>query len=100
MKHLLLLVHRIPFPPNKGDKVRSYHLLKYLAKEYRVHLGTFVDAEEDWQYVDEVKKLCRDTYFARLNPKTARIKSLRGMLTGQALTLHKHGHHRHSDLHP
>ena len=87
MKHLLLLVHRIPFPPNKGDKVRSYHLLKYLAKEYRVHLGTFVDAEEDWQYVDEVKKLCRDTYFARLNPKTARIKSLRGMLTGQALTL-------------
>lgn len=87
MKHLLLLVHRIPFPPNKGDKVRSYHLLKYLAKEYRVHLGTFVDAEEDWQYVDEVKKLCRDTHFARLDPKAARMKSLRGLFTGQALTL-------------
>ncbi len=87
MKHLLLLVHRIPFPPNKGDKVRSYHLLKYLAKEYRVHLGTFIDAEEDWQHINEVKKLCRDTHFARLEPKAARIKSLRGMLTGQALTL-------------
>jgi sugar transferase (PEP-CTERM/EpsH1 system associated) len=87
MKHLLLLVHRIPFPPNKGDKVRSFNLLKYLAKEYRIHLGTFVDAEEDWQYVDEIRKLCRDSFFARLDGGMARIKSLRGFLTGDALTL-------------
>jgi sugar transferase (PEP-CTERM/EpsH1 system associated) len=87
VKHLLLLVHRIPYPPNKGDKLRSYHLLKYLAQEYRIHLGTFVDAEEDWQYVDEVKKICRDSYFAPLDGRTARLKSLRGILTGQALTL-------------
>lgn len=86
MKHLLLLVHRIPFPPNKGDKVRSYHLLKFLAQEYRIHLGTFVDTEEDWQYVDEVKKFCRDSYFARLDGRKAQIKSLRGFLTDQALT--------------
>ena len=87
MKHLLLLVHRMPFPPNKGDKVRSFHLLKYLAQEYRIHLGTFVDTEEDWQYVDEVKKLCRDSYFARLDGRKARIKSLIGFVTGDALTL-------------
>ncbi len=87
MNHLLLLVHRIPFPPNKGDKVRSFNLLKYLAKHYYVHLGTFVDAEEDWSYVDKVKELCYDTHFARLDPKTARLKSLRGLLTGEALTL-------------
>ena len=87
MKHLLLLIHRIPFPPNKGDKVRSFHLLKYLAQHYQIHLGTVVDAEEDWQYVDEVKKLCRDSHFVRLNPKLSRIKSLRGLITGQPLTL-------------
>ena len=87
VKHLLLLVHRIPFPPNKGDKVRSFHLLKYLAREYRIHLGTFVDAEEDWRYVDEVKKFCYDTHFARLDSRIAKVKSLKGFLSGQALTL-------------
>ncbi len=87
MNDLLLLVHRIPYPPNKGDKVRSYNLLKYLAQHYRVHLGTFVDAEEDWQYVDKVKEYCYDSYFARLNPRSARIRSLRGLLDGTALTL-------------
>ena len=30
MGNLLYLVHRMPYPPNKGDKVRSYHLLKHL----------------------------------------------------------------------
>jgi sugar transferase (PEP-CTERM/EpsH1 system associated) len=84
---LLLLVHRIPFPPNKGDKVRSYHLLKYLAQHYRVHLGTFVDAQEDWQYVDKVKELCQDSHFAQLNPSSARFRSLRGLFSGAALTL-------------
>ncbi len=45
MEEILYLVHRIPFPPNKGDKIRSYHLLKHLSQRYRVHLGTFIDDE-------------------------------------------------------
>ena len=46
---LLLLVHRIPFPPNKGDKIRSYHLLKHLAQKYTVHLATFIEGRSDHQ---------------------------------------------------
>jgi hypothetical protein len=41
MANLLYLAHRLPYPPNKGDKVRSYHLLKHLAANHRVFLGTF-----------------------------------------------------------
>ncbi|HKO67330.1 MAG TPA: sugar transferase, partial [Burkholderiaceae bacterium] len=43
MEPILLLVHRIPYPPNKGDKIVSHHLLRYLAARYHVHLGTFID---------------------------------------------------------
>ena len=42
MSNLLYLVHRLPYPPNKGDKVRSYHLLKHLAWN-RNGLGTTDD---------------------------------------------------------
>jgi hypothetical protein len=35
MANLLYLVHRLPYPPNKGDKVRSYHLLQHLAARHR-----------------------------------------------------------------
>ncbi|MGZ3157882.1 MAG: TIGR03087 family PEP-CTERM/XrtA system glycosyltransferase [Burkholderiaceae bacterium] len=87
MEHVLFLVHRIPYPPNKGDKIRSYHLLKHLAQRYRVHLGTFIDDPDDWQYVDKVKSLCGETHFANLNPRTAKIRSLRGLAAGRPLSL-------------
>ncbi|MGE5622499.1 MAG: sugar transferase, partial [Bacillota bacterium] len=87
MKDLLLLVHRIPFPPNKGDKIRSYHLLRHLAKRFRVHLGTFVDDESDWQYVDAVRPLCGETKFRKLDPVIARARSLKAMAVGRPLSL-------------
>ena len=40
MSNVLFMVHRIPYPPDKGDKIRSYHLLKYLCEQHRVFLGT------------------------------------------------------------
>ncbi len=87
MKDLLFLVHRIPYPPNKGDKIRSYHFLKYLSSEYAVHLGAFIDEPDDWQYTDKVDELCVETHFQSLNPLHAKIKSVQGLFTGQALSL-------------
>ena len=87
MAIILFLVHRLPYPPNKGDKVRSYHLLKHLAARHRVFLGTFVDDPEDEQHVDWLRDLCAGLHVARLAPRRARLGSLRGLLTGEALTL-------------
>jgi sugar transferase (PEP-CTERM/EpsH1 system associated) len=87
VEDLLLLVHRIPYPPNKGDKIRSWHLLRYLATRYRVHLATFVDDPADWQYVTHVRKLCASSHFAPLNPRRARLRSLRALLANRALSL-------------
>ena len=44
---ILFLAHRIPFPPDRGDKIRSHHVLKALARLAPVHVGTFADDEED-----------------------------------------------------
>ena len=43
----LFLAHRIPFPPDRGDKIRSWQLLKYLAARGTVHLACFADDEAD-----------------------------------------------------
>jgi sugar transferase (PEP-CTERM/EpsH1 system associated) len=87
MNDLLFLAHRIPYPPNKGDKIRSFHVLKELAIHYRVHLAAFVDNSEDWKYVQKVKGLCYSSYFARLDAKTATICSMLGLVEGTALTI-------------
>ncbi|MCP5158247.1 MAG: TIGR03087 family PEP-CTERM/XrtA system glycosyltransferase [Gammaproteobacteria bacterium] len=95
MHNLLFLVHRIPFPPNKGDKVRSFHLLRYLAQHYRIWLGAFVDDPDDWRHIDEVRRFCTDVYCVPLDQRQAKLWSLRGLATGEPLTL---PYYRHAGL--
>jgi polysaccharide biosynthesis protein PslH len=87
MGNLLYLVHRLPYPPNKGDKVRSYHLLKHLGLQHRVFLGTFVDDPDDEVHVPTVRALCADLHVTRLHPRAAKLRSLRALPAGRPLTL-------------
>lgn len=87
MENLLLLVHRIPYPPNKGDKIRSYNLLKKLAQDYRLFLGAFIDDDADWKQIPGLQSLCCQSCFRPINPTLGKIKTLKGFLTGQPLTV-------------
>ena len=88
MSELLFLAHRIPYPPDKGDKIRAYHFLEALAAEHTVHVGTFVDDPADWQHVDALQRLCKgETCIRPLNPKLARVRSATGLLSGEPLTV-------------
>jgi polysaccharide biosynthesis protein PslH len=84
---LLFLVHRIPFPPTKGDKVRSFHLLKFLASRHRVHLGTFIDDSADRVHIPRLQEYCESFKVVEINARLARIRSLTGFWTGEPLTL-------------
>jgi polysaccharide biosynthesis protein PslH len=47
MSELLFLAHRIPYPPDRGDKIRSWRMLERLARRARVHLACFADDAAD-----------------------------------------------------
>jgi len=84
---LLFLCHRIPYPPNKGDKIRSFHLLHHLSQHFDIYLATFVDDPADWPYVPEVEKFCRDCLFVEQKKWPSRLRGLTGLLTGKALSI-------------
>jgi len=84
---LLFLVHRIPYPPNKGDKIRSYHLLTFLSQYYDIYLGAFIDDPDDKQYKDKVSQYCKGVYLESLNPLMAKFKSVSGLISRQALSI-------------
>ena len=87
MPELIFLAHRIPYPPDKGDKIRSWNFFAHLAERYRIHLGCFIDDPRDWEFTDFLRKMCGECCFVGLRPKTARLMSLRGLVDGRALTL-------------
>lgn len=87
MEDLLFLAHRIPYPPDKGDKIRSWHMLRHLARDWRVHLGAFVDDPADWDHVEVLKGVCADVCLRPLHPRIGKLRALSGLMTGKALTL-------------
>ncbi len=40
---LLYLVHRFPYPPDKGDRIRAFHIIRHLSKHADVHLACLAD---------------------------------------------------------
>jgi sugar transferase (PEP-CTERM/EpsH1 system associated) len=87
MPDLLFLAHRIPYPPNKGDKIRAWHLLEHLARRHRVHLGAFVDDPDDWRHADKMRAVCASTCLIGIHPRLGKLRALSGLLTGDPLTL-------------
>lgn len=56
--NILYLAHRIPYPLNKGEKIRVFHQLKHLAQRHAIHLCTFVDDPDDLGSTTELQKHC------------------------------------------
>jgi polysaccharide biosynthesis protein PslH len=57
MSGILFLAHRLPFPPDRGDKIRSHNLLKALASLTPVHVGCFAESAADRAHEDELAKV-------------------------------------------
>lgn len=86
MARILFLAHRIPYPPNKGDKIRSWHFFKHLAENHEVHVSFFIDDPLDLQFVDHIDGMCASVTWAFASPLKQKIASLRGLLNGKSLT--------------
>ncbi|MCI5046745.1 MAG: TIGR03087 family PEP-CTERM/XrtA system glycosyltransferase [Aquisalinus sp.] len=82
----LFLVHRIPFPPDKGDKIRSWQIFKLLSQKFDLYAGFFIDDEADYQHVEYLQDFCAEIKAVSLSPRRAKLKSLSGLLSGQPLS--------------
>jgi sugar transferase (PEP-CTERM/EpsH1 system associated) len=85
-RDLLFLAHRVPYPPDKGDKIRAYHLLRHLSKHFRVHLGCFADEPEDLRHAQILSELCASTIILPLNRTKAMARGLVGLAFGSSLS--------------
>lgn len=55
---ILYLAHRIPYPPNKGEKIRTFHQIQQLARRHTIHLCSFVDDPRDLPGAAKLREHC------------------------------------------
>ncbi len=60
MAEILFLVHRAPWPPDRGDRIRSWHMFEALAKLAPVHVAALADNDADAALArDKMAPLCK-----------------------------------------
>ncbi len=82
MREILFLAHRLPFPPDRGDKIRSHHVLKALARLAPVHVASLVDRPEDWAHEGELAALAASHCLAACDKPLA-LAGIEAVLRGE-----------------
>ena len=84
---LLFLAHRIPYPPDKGEKIRAWHILEHLARDWEVDLGCLVDDPADAQHLPVLRSCCAEVHAAPVKRSARIARTLFGTRPGQPLSL-------------
>ena len=86
MGDILFLAHRIPYPPDRGDRMRSWHLLKALAALAPVHLIAFADDVADIDAATPILPMLASHLF-ELRRRSRMDAGLRALATGRPISL-------------
>lgn len=86
MGDILFLAHRMPFPPDRGDKIRSHHLLKALAELAPVHVGCFGDTDGDFSHEHLLASVAKSHCLLRRSKSMMRA-GVEAVVSGQPVSL-------------
>ncbi len=75
MRDLLFISHRIPWPLNKGEKIRGWNLIQHLAPKYRIHLGCVVDDPLDMAHVAKMQTVCASVGAFPIDKRTQKLRA-------------------------
>ena len=87
MSEILFLTHRLPYPPNKGERIRAWHFLRHLIRSHRVHLGSFSDAPQDRAHFAMLRDLCAEFYVETIGRSALHPGSLQALAKGMPITV-------------
>lgn len=86
---ILLLTQVVPYPPDSGPKIKTYHVLRWLAREHEVTLVSFVRSAAEQAAADELRALCRAVHTVPLRRSRAYDAAalVRGLADRRPVTL-------------
>ena len=83
---ILFLTHRLPYAPNRGDRVRSHYLVRSLAEHHDVHVVSLVHDDEEASHVGELEPFVASVTVARVPRLRNVATALPALLSRQPLT--------------
>jgi sugar transferase (PEP-CTERM/EpsH1 system associated) len=83
---VLVLTHSLPYAPNRGDRLRAYHMLQFLRQRADVELVSLIHDDEELVHVDDVRAFVPRVTALRVPPWRTRFNAATAMITHRPLT--------------
>src|SRR6478609_970857 len=83
---ILFLTHRLPYAPNRGDRIRAYHTLRALQPVADVHVVSLVHDDDEVSHVAAVEEIASSVRVARVPHWRNRLRAVPALLTSTPLT--------------
>lgn len=84
---ILFLSHRVPFPPDKGDRIRSYNILRGLSQSHSIVLMSVSHEPVDPESYQRLKAYCESVEVVRMTSSFSALRTGLALLTRRPLTL-------------
>lgn len=84
--HVLYIAQRVPYPPDRGDKIITYHQIRHLAKTHRVTVACLAEGDEDLEHAESLRSIVPDVHAVPLSPLRARCRALQDLARGRPFT--------------
>ncbi len=85
--NVLYLSHCVPNPPDKGERIRAYHLVRQLSADFHVHVVALARSELERKSAEALRAWCASVHVQPLPPRWALAKAAVRSLAGNSLTM-------------
>ena len=87
MSRILYLCHRLPFPPDKGCRIRAFHQLQGLAQRHEVHVLALAEGRQEMRQASGLRDFCTSVEVFRLDRRRALVRTAATAWRPRPLTL-------------
>jgi sugar transferase (PEP-CTERM/EpsH1 system associated) len=95
---IIYVSHCVPWPPDKGDRIRAHNSVRELVAHHRVHLAALARSEAEAAVPSALRERCASVHIEVLRPRSAIMRGLAGFAAGGSFTTsfyHCPGLHAH-----
>ena len=86
MKRLLFIAHKVPYPPDKGERLRAFHQIEALSPHFRITLAALAHSRADREAAGAMKSFCEGVIVADAGGRLGLARAVASLLAGRSAT--------------
>jgi sugar transferase (PEP-CTERM/EpsH1 system associated) len=87
LMRIFFICQRVPFPPERGDKITTFNEVRHLSTKHEVHVFCLADGRRDLDNISGVRRYAQSVTAVPVIGWTSKFRAFAAMFTGEPLSV-------------